>query len=400
MASADPGEVGAGCTQHGIWPSMLLSDISKLPELESVTNEIVLELARFKDRHSQCTFKDLYAWIKGLFGMKWPEQAPNHQAVAQSIKRLLAGLSKLKKCSTSTEREGKILEYLMQDYALPQLGFCRGRVVRFGTAKQSSSKTEQHLKQKMYSITRNANKRLKHRRAIISKQKICIESQHQKIKTYERKLQGAEARESRAKISRVNHRVAYWRARVDSIKHQTSAKKTKQLQHEVKQLKEEISALDFNNAELSETIESILSSKEIATFEGGKYTDDVRTCVYELLSLSVGVCNIAPIIRCVLKNIAHKTVGRLPSHGLTCQMILESLTIAQAQLGEKLGEGEGESLEYHTLQTDGTTKYGEHFGTYDVRTSKQVTYTLGLRHVFSGAAVDTLDTLKEILDDT
>ena len=65
----------------------------------------------------------------------------------------------------------------------------------------------------------------------------------------------------------------------------------------------------------------------------------------------------------------------------------------------KAGEGEGESLEYHTLQTDGTTKYGEHFGTYDVRTSKQVTYTLGLRHVFSGAAVDTLDTLKEILDD-
>ena len=212
---------------------------------------------------------------------------------------------------------------------------------------------------------------------------------------YERKLQGAEARlsESRAKISRVNHRAAYWRARVDSINHQTSAKKTKQLQHEVKQLKEEISALDFNNAELSETIESILSSKEIATFEGGKCTDDVRTCVYELLSLSVGVRNIAPIIRCVLKNIAHETVGWLPSHGLTCQMILESLTIAQAQLGEKLGEGEGESLEYHTLQTDGTTKYGEHFGTYDVRTSKQVTYILLALDMYSQVQLLTLWTL-------
>ena len=54
---------------------------------------------------------------------------------------------------------------------------------------------------------------------------------------------------------------------------------------------------------MSETIESILHSDMISTFEGGKYTDDVRACVYELLSLNVGVSNIAPVIRCVLKSI-------------------------------------------------------------------------------------------------
>ena len=55
---------------------------------------------------------------------------------------------------------------------------------------------------------------------------------------------------------------------------------------------------------------------------------------------------------------------------------------------------------YSTLQTDGTTKFGEHYATYDVRTSEAETaYTLGLRHVFSGSAQNTLDTLKEILDD-
>lgn len=138
------------------------------------------------------------------------------------------------------------------------------------------------------------------------------------------------------------------------------------------------SALDSKNTELNETIESILSCEEVATFEGGKYTD-FRACVYELLSLNVGVHNIAPIIRCVLRNMAHKSVNRLPSHGLTCQMILESLTVAQAQLGEKLGG----SLEYHTLQTDRTTKYGYHFATHDVKTSEdQTAYTLGLRHIF------------------
>ena len=62
-------------------------------------------------------------------------------------------------------------------------------------------------------------------------------------------------------------------------------------------------------------------------------------------------------------------------------MILKSLTVVQAHLGEKLGEAEG--LDNHTLQTDGTTKYGDHFITYDVKTSEdQPAYTLGLRHIF------------------
>ena len=50
------------------------------------------------------------------------------------------------------------------------------------------------------------------------------------------------------------------------------------------------------------------------------------------------------------------------------------------------------------LQTDGTTKFGEHYATYDIRVP-EATYTLGLRHVFSGSAQNTLETLKEILDD-
>lgn len=152
-------------------------------------------------------------------------------------------------------------------------------------------------------------------------------------------------------------------------------------------------------------------SEEVVTFEGGKYTDDVRTCIYELLSLNVGVKNVAPIIRCVFKNIAHKSIDRLPSYGLTCNMTVEALTIAQAQLGKKLIEADGCS----TLQTDRTTKYGVHYGAYDVHVlppSDEVnssshstshdgpqTYTLGVRHVFSGSAQDTIDTFKDIISD-
>ena len=63
-------------------------------------------------------------------------------------------------------------------------------------------------------------------------------------------------------------------------------------------------------------------------------------------------------------------------------MMVESLTVAQAQLGEELTR---EECNYHTLQTDGTTKYGDHFATYDIATNETI-YHLGLRQIFSGSA--------------
>ena len=55
---------------------------------------------------------------------------------------------------------------------------------------------------------------------------------------------------------------------------------------------------------------------------------------------------------------------------------------------------------HYTLQTDGTTKYGrrQHFATFDIATVDG-TFSLGLRHVFSGSAQNTLETLLEIVDD-
>ena len=75
--------------------------------------------------------------------------------------------------------------------------------------------------------------------------------------------------------------------------------------------------------------------------------------------------------------------------------MIECLTLAQAQLGEELTSDDTGNF---TIQTDGTTKYGQHYGTYDIATFGE-SYVLGLRHVFSGAAKDTLDTFKEILED-
>ena len=76
-------------------------------------------------------------------------------------------------------------------------------------------------------------------------------------------------------------------------------------------------------------------------------------------------------------------------------MMIESLMVAQAQLGEELTR---EETNCHTLQNDGTTKYGVHFATYDIATNGTV-YHLGLHQIFSGSAQNILDTLAKILDD-
>ena len=78
--------------------------------------------------------------------------------------------------------------------------------------------------------------------------------------------------------------------------------------------------------------------------------------VYEKLHLSY----------IVLENIAHKSAERLPSYGSTCKMMIESLAIVQDQVGDGLSEVDG----FTTLQTDGTTKFGEHFATCFLRLCK------------------------------
>ena len=63
---------------------------------------------------------------------------------------------------------------------------------------------------------------------------------------------------------------------------------------------------------------------EITTFENGKLTDDIRACIYELLSLKCGCEESCTNSAMCAKNIAHKSVQRLPSYVLTCQIILET----------------------------------------------------------------------------
>ena len=130
-------DVGQVCSQLGIDTSSLLSYLSstikQLPEVQ-ITNGLILELLRFKDQHSQCTFKVLYLWVRDLYGKAWPsESPPTSKAITKSIRRLMEVYQKLKKSCEST----KVAEFLQQEYILPKLGIYKGKVIHFSPAKKS-----------------------------------------------------------------------------------------------------------------------------------------------------------------------------------------------------------------------------------------------------------------------
>jgi len=119
-----------------------------------------------------------------------------------------------------------------------------------------------------------------------------------------------------------------------------------------------------------EQLESERNTK-LQTFADGRYTDEVRECCISLLSLGIGRNKIDPAIRTVLR-LTGKTVERLPAPSTINNMIVEAGVISKLQLGEVLP-----TTAFNTLHTDGTTKFGEKYGGYQISTT-EASYSLAL----------------------
>ena len=77
----------------------------------------------------------------------------------------------------------------------------------------------QQLKLKLYAANRNAKKRQDRRDALIEEQKTNIKFQQKQIWQYQKKLEVVENKIStlKAKLAKVNHRVTYWRGKLDDV---------------------------------------------------------------------------------------------------------------------------------------------------------------------------------------
>ena len=93
------------------------------------------------------------------------------------------------------------------------------------------------------------------------------------------------------------------------------------------------------------------------------HADNVRQCCLGLLSMNVGILQVDPISRSMLQNIAGILVGSLPKPATLARMLAELKCLSYQQIADELQE-----CEKITLLSDGTTKVGQHYGSFQIST--------------------------------
>ena len=118
----------------------------------------------------------------------------------------------------------------------------------------------------------------------------------------------------------------------------------------------------------------------IKTFENGRYSDDVRVTVYELLSMGVGSKKVSQIIRTVLERVGKMSVNRLPKPTIIKYMATEQGMLAKRAAQQAIED----SADSVTLHVDGTSKKRKHFITYLASTcTSSGTVAMGLDDIHS-----------------
>lgn len=74
-------------------------------------------------------------------------------------------------------------------------------------------------------------------------------------------------------------------------------------------------------------------------FENGRYCDEVRETIMELLSLNVSMNKVNEVIHTVIQKLTKKSVGRLPSNAVKSRLLLEARHLAHVQVAEVMLEG-------------------------------------------------------------
>ena len=168
----------------------------------------------------------------------------------------------------------------------------------------------------------------------------------------------------------------------------------------IRELKSEVTFLENEKEQLQFELKNVMEKGQlIFKNPDGSYTNNVRACYQDLVLEQVGINNIRKVIVSVLKNLANIDVSEneLPGPTFARMQYEEARLLACAQLGTTLSENYKDAN--NTLQSDGTSKFGKHFGTYDVSTKSGENFVLGLRPMASGDAETVLSELRSVLKD-
>ena len=423
MADGDSGDAEFAkkyplCHDIGLTKAVLLSPSSEniLPHPHELTNGLVLELAGVK-AELDLSWNVAAEWMALIAG-ECVENV-NVRACATKVSRIKESRSKLVKNSDKSgiaDLLSKPFTLLFSRYPIPDLK-CVDHAQSGGISSVFVSDQVQGLSadvvfaEECLKKETVAHEKTKESLACLKKKVHYVQKKtrrrDEKIKQIESEVKGLASSvgmleeenqdlseslaESKRRLSAEHERVYYHKRRSSSSfsslydAEESVDSLTKELKHCRDELRDYKAALDNAEAMLH-------AEQAVVTKVDGVFTDEVRQCCHELLSLDVGILNVRPIISSVLAMVGKKP-GNLPSVGLLSQMYVELKQVSSLHIGEELA-GQRNT----TLHSDGTSKFGRKYGSYQIASTDK-TFSLGLVDMQCGTAQHMLDKFKEILTD-
>ena len=191
-----------------------------------------------------------------------------------------------------------------------------------------------------------------------------------------------------AKETSLHTKVWYWkRAARNKINKTSSSFEEKKLGVDVRYLENEI-------VKLQEKLENKSNEKNLNFYENGKYNNYIPMVYVDLLSMGLSSRNVEKCVCLILENLAKVKVGRLPEKTFTKNVFLEATCLAQIHVASVLSKNQGNLA----LHSDGTTKHGRLYTTYDVQSGEDV-LVAGMREIGGADALSQLDLFHEYLDE-
>lgn len=180
-------------------------------------------------------------------------------------------------------------------------------------------------------------------------------------------------------------------SQVDSLKSEL-AKQLEDFESLSHQLDASVHAVNLCKEE-NEFLATIAEDDKLITYIDGRYSVELRKCIYELLECHVSSSSIEPVIKAVL-SLVGKTPDKLPHRSTIQRMNIERLVLSQKQIADIFPD-----QQHTTLYSDETSKAGKKYYGFYLGDGEGRIFSLGLRQIQTKSASDTLTCFMEVLHD-
>ena len=369
---------GDFCRRALICEEALLGESDKsLPKLSTpLTKGIAYELNNFRKKYG-ISWNTFNSWLEQLSLEPLPSLATIRVAISR-LEKKRAEFSRNKQpvkiqelleepLYRSTNPKNDVHNPLSHNTVVSStpLKEVNRHLARELTSTQQALKVEvsrtDKLTSKLKEVTiRNINKRIRRRDEKIKSFESEVTSLVAETSCQAKTIDKLQKQLELSKHTSERYRVANYRAdkQIESVSCENSdletrldllecnfVEKINSLESEIGSMAHSLETAKIERDSLAERLTELQSTKLPTKKHGQLYLNSVRQCCMELLSRNVGIRQVEPVIRSVLKHIASMEVEDIPKASTLVKMLAEMKGLAYQQLAEELCE---DGLTLHT----------------------------------------------------